>query len=195
MAITIDAGARHSGPVEVLIEDYPNDCPLCHSSIHPEFLVAFAEFERDPRTVEAIFRCSKLSCLMLFVAYYEKRASRLDDFRLSRLAPITPREQTFSDEIMWLSPTFVRVYNQALAAEAYRLDQLAGTGYRKALEFLVKDCAIAHQPDKKAAIEKSLLGGVIGSCLRTGGKVLKASSSGAVVPNNDCARLAADAGG
>jgi hypothetical protein len=41
-----------------------------------------------------------------------------------------------------VSPTFVEIYNQSLAAEAMRLSQLTGIGLRKALEFLV---ALLHE--------------------------------------------------
>ncbi len=38
-----------------------------------------------------------------------------------------------------ISPRFYDIADQAFAAEQYRLDLVAGMGYRKALEFLVKD--------------------------------------------------------
>lgn len=63
----------------------------------------------------------------------------------------------FSDYIMNLSPTFIEIYNQSENAEAIHLDQIAGMGYRKALEFLVKDYIIhKHQNDKSIIGEKSL---------------------------------------
>ena len=34
---------------------------------------------------------------------------------------------------------FLTIYNQSLSAEDNNLDQIAGIGYRKALEFLIKD--------------------------------------------------------
>jgi len=46
-----------------------------------------------------------------------------------------------------LSPRFCEIYNQALEAEENELDELSGPGYRKALEFLVKDFAISRNPE------------------------------------------------
>lgn len=65
--------------------------------------------------------------------------------------------QQFEANIEGLSPQFVKIYNQALEAESRQLDEIAGIGYRKALEFLVKDyCKHAH-PDESDEIERTWL--------------------------------------
>ena len=51
--------------------------------------------------------------------------------------------------------------SQSEAAEAYQLGQIAGAGYRKALEFLIKDYAIKKNPEKEDEIKKSFLGNCI----------------------------------
>ena len=56
---------------------------------------------------------------------------------------------------------FIKTYLQSLEAESYGLDELAGMGYRKAIEYLVKDWAIQNNPDDKEDVEKSWLGAVI----------------------------------
>lgn len=43
-------------------------------------------------------------------------------------------EKEFEESIC-LSPQFVKIYNQAFQAESQQLDEIAGLGYRKALEF------------------------------------------------------------
>ena len=77
--------------------------------------------------------------------------------------PITqypaPSEATsFSQELSTLTPKFVEIYHQAEKAEALGLTELCGIGYRKALEFLVKDYAISNHPESKEQIESFLLG-------------------------------------
>ena len=52
-----------------------------------------------------------------------------------------------------LSPSFVRIFTQAQAAEDHGLDEIAGPGYRKALEFLIKDYAISIAPNPEAVEE------------------------------------------
>jgi len=73
---------------------------------------------------------------------------------LTKTAPKSPLVESFSDEISQLSPAFVEIYNQALAAEAVNLEQLVGIGLRKALEFLMKDFAVHENPDDEEKIRK-----------------------------------------
>ena len=49
----------------------------------------------------------------------------------------------------------MEIYGQAAAAEEHQLSQITGVGYRKALEFLVKDYCIAKQPDKAEEIKRT----------------------------------------
>jgi hypothetical protein len=104
-----------------------------------------------------------LECQALFIGYYTE--GRMDggatDYFLLRVAPNHPRPDAFSPEISQLSPTFVAVQAQAMAAEPHHLDQLTGIGLRKALEFLVKDFAVSRHPDDADAIKKKLLGACI----------------------------------
>lgn len=66
-------------------------------------------------------------------------------------------KQKFDDKIAELSPQFDKIYNQALAAESSGLDEIAGLGYRKALEFLIKDYAIHEYPDEAESIKSKPL--------------------------------------
>jgi hypothetical protein len=59
------------------------------------------------------------------------------------------------------SSRFIKTYLQSLVAENSGLDELAGMGYRKAIEYLVKDWAIQEKPGDKVKIESSWLGAVI----------------------------------
>lgn len=57
--------------------------------------------------------------------------------------PEPPINGRFGTHIHTLSPNFVRIYQQAAKAEFMGLEEIAGPGYRKALEFLVKDYLIS----------------------------------------------------
>lgn len=52
-------------------------------------------------------------------------------------------EYKISPEIKEEFPEFISILQQAISAEEYGLDKLAGMGYRKALEFLVTDYLIS----------------------------------------------------
>ena len=77
------------------------------------------------------------------------------------MSPATPKDEDVPDSVQTLSPTFVEIYNQSAAAEAFGLTEIDGIGLRKALEFLVKDFAISQHPDKKESIEKIFLSNCI----------------------------------
>jgi DNA-binding winged helix-turn-helix (wHTH) protein len=67
-------------------------------------------------------------------------------------------DDDFSNTIKQISPDFLTIYRQAVAAEQLNLFELCGTGYRKALEVLLKDYATTKfPPEKETIIKKSLL--------------------------------------
>jgi hypothetical protein len=66
--------------------------------------------------------------------------------------------QKCSETINNVSPQFEEIFNQAKVAEMESLNLIAGMGYRKALEFLIKDYLIIHKKESKEEIEKTLLG-------------------------------------
>lgn len=70
-----------------------------------------------------------------------------------------PKEErlTFSEPVTLISPKFVEIYNQAHSAESQGLKEIAGPGYGKALEFLVKDYLIKKLPTEEAAIKSMSL--------------------------------------
>lgn len=90
-------------------------------------------------------------------------SSRLDLQRFSpNEYPINNITQTvFSDAIKQLSPNFVQIYHQSEHSEADNLSEICGMGYRKALEFLIKDYAISIYPNDKEKIEKANLSSAI----------------------------------
>lgn len=157
MPYNIQATTSEGDRESILIDEYPNECPICHTSIHPVFLdtsicFAFQDYER----VQSVFACTRNGCRRLFIATYATRFA--NEFELVGVEPIYPKPQGFPTEIKEVSPTFVEVYNQAMAAESAHLDQLSGIGLRKALEFLIKDFAIFQNPDDEEEIKSIFLG-------------------------------------
>jgi hypothetical protein len=67
----------------------------------------------------------------------------------------------FKPSITELSPDFCFIYNEAYAAEQMELNQISGVGYRKSLEFLVKDYLISLNSDKAENIKNNTLGNCI----------------------------------
>lgn len=75
--------------------------------------------------------------------------------------PELPSDIPISEDITLISPIGKEIYLQALRAEQEQLNHIAGIGYRKALEFFVKDFVIINQPGDKKKIIKMLLKQVI----------------------------------
>lgn len=74
------------------------------------------------------------------------------------MMPMPPLHVPFDDRVKDFSPSFVEIYNQAAFAEMLGLDKLIGVGYRKSLEFLIKDWLSHQHPDKVAEIQDMFLG-------------------------------------
>ena len=138
------------------IDEYPSECPICHIKIRPLFMNSNIIIHNDSR-IEAIFHCTNPDCGRLFIAIYHFDIS-YPSFYLKKTEPVYQRDEIFPDQIKQVSPTFVEIYNQAMAAEAFNLDQLTGIGLRKALEHLVKDFAISQKKDKEDVIKSTFLG-------------------------------------
>lgn len=60
----------------------------------------------------------------------------------------------FSKNIQTFSPSFVSIFTEAAHAESLGLTSICGMGYRKALEFLVKDYSIFTSPGDSDSIAK-----------------------------------------
>lgn len=71
--------------------------------------------------------------------------------------PYKNKPQKFSEAIRVLSPGFVETYAQAETAEAQQLNAICGSGYRKALEYLVKDYLCVNDPDNEELIRSEFL--------------------------------------
>lgn len=139
---------------QVMLDRTPDQCPLCHRSMHakPIYLV------RVPGSrLQCVYKCPSQECGRLFIATYGSTGGGVTHPYLSS-APLVPKEVDFPESIVEVSPTFVEIYNQAMYAESQELNQLVGIGMRKALEFLVKDFAAAENPDQAQSIRSKPLG-------------------------------------
>jgi len=152
----------------------PEECPICHRAIHPdEHTWAVASAGDDLHGVlEIVHQCPRRECRHFFISRYARddtpEPSQFVDvpglryFRLFECVPATPLSPLIPAEVAELAPSFVEIYSQARAAEIHSLPQVAGVGYRKALEFLIKDYCIST----RAAEEKLIRSASLSSCVR-----------------------------
>jgi len=131
----------------------PEWCPLCHHAIHPKtskHFILTGSPNKLETLLEIVCQCPRNQCSHLFIAIYERDTGYnkgIPLFLLRDVSPKNPLLPSISPEIEEISPNFVKIFSQASAAEAYELDEIAGVGYRKALEFLIKDFLVSEDPD------------------------------------------------
>ncbi|MFC4387531.1 hypothetical protein ACFOZ1_06850 [Gracilibacillus marinus] len=145
----------------VYVDHFPSECGRCHKNVDPTFLDgAFVKGDSKSSFLEAAFQCTNQACNSLIIGYY----IRINDkMCLQDHAPISPVNKDFNKEIEEVSPNFIEIYNQAYFAEQSDLKLISGIGYRKALEFLVKDYLIHLNPDD----ENNILRKPLGQCIQS----------------------------
>lgn len=135
------------------IEGLPNKCPYCHKAIRPVPLYGFQPGYQN--SLEVFMACPDSECKRGFIGYYYPRINDYSFTGITTKGNIIAKH--FPKTISEVSKTFQVIYNQSYAAEQQELFEICGVGYRKSLEFLIKDYAISKYPDEQAQIEKKLL--------------------------------------
>ncbi len=82
-------------------------------------------------------------------------------FTISAVYPRSAADAAIAEGVADISPNFVKLLNQSLAAESHGLDQIVGMGLRKGLEFLTKDYCVCKHPTKENEIKAAFLGNCI----------------------------------
>ncbi|WP_133636560.1 hypothetical protein [Halomonas ventosae] len=135
--------------------EYPTKCPICHH--HSEIILVKTMEEPDWRNIHVVFQCAYSGCRSYFIGYYGQRGDR----ELKSLKPQKAEIASIPESVRELSPMFVSIYQQADDARAHGLDQIAGPGYRKAFEFLIKDYAKSLKPEESERIDGLFSGNVV----------------------------------
>ncbi|WP_434565130.1 DUF4145 domain-containing protein [Thermoanaerobacterium thermosaccharolyticum] len=140
--------------IKVDIVDY---CPHCFKGIKPHIIYTTEYDDKLKSAVAILFQCP--SCQKYFVNAYETYG--LFDNSISayhsNLIPYTYKplvEYDLPEELESISKAFKEIYIQTLKAEAEDLSQIAGIGYRKSIEFLIKDFLISYQKEDTDKISK-----------------------------------------
>lgn len=137
--------------------DQPRQCPHCQIGIEPKSLSAFFIEHYGAINLFVLFFCP--NCDNCFLVQYLMFQSSYENAMANpvRIFPHSEEKTDYAKNISDLSPDFVKIYHQAEKAENIGLDEICGLGYRKALEFLIKDYAIKFNPTKKENIKRQML--------------------------------------
>ena len=167
--------------------DEPNECPICKHSLKPTILhIELLTDNNGKFNLYVNYLCT--NCYKPFLCHYTDivKESNKDSHIANRLVSIEPNsfsEKSFDNCIYTISPDFVKIYNQAYKAEHLQLDEICGIGYRKALEFLIKDFLINHELKEPEKVKSTALGTCINTMIDN--PQLKAVASRATWLGND----------
>jgi hypothetical protein len=157
-----------TGSAKVLhLDRYPDQCPACKRHINPNPLPGHF-VSRGKNQIRIPFVCPVLDCQEVFIAAYARGADIVANglCKLSQSALLrSVREQEFPETVRKVSELFCQTYNQALTAEGNSLDQIAGPGFRKALEFLIKDFLIQYKFKDKPEMHEAIRQTFLGKCI------------------------------
>ncbi len=146
---------KHQTQFEVTL---PKVCPHCNHAIAARITESsYCKVNSGFARVGMIYFCHHCENFFfgMYVAHdFSNHAPLLSS---STIFPYPRVFDTFSDRINALSPDFVEIYHQSQSAENHGLMSICGMGYRKALEFLVKDYAIHLHPDDEESIKSKML--------------------------------------
>jgi hypothetical protein len=147
----------------------PNICPHCHVANEP--LNLFIHFDMQVQKLISVWKCNYNQCHKVFaVSHIEKENG---NFIIERNLNGLPRGPIWPEPILNLKngqtigteneepSKFIKTYLQSLEAESNGHDEIAGMGYRKAIEYLVKDWSIQANPTEKNKILGQWLSGII----------------------------------
>ena len=149
------------GKFSIKIDNFPDTCPLCLHGVEPLLKAGILDNHAGNARLQVVFQCPRIDCSRLFISYYAP--SSHDFYILLDSVPQTPKFQQFSEYIVSVSKEFVNIFQQSQYAEQLGLVGIAGPGYRKSLEFLIKDYSIRKHPAAAPDLKKKYLADVIKS--------------------------------
>lgn len=150
----------------VIIDAEPDNCPICDHGIEAIFIDAYGKADDTwGHYVQSMYRCPRVECQAIFTAYYTSAGGYRSSYGSSeyvflRKTFIRPyfEEEKFDEEIAAVSSKFVDIYTQANRAESMGLVDICGAGYRRSLEFLIKDFLKLTLSEKTKEIDTHSLG-------------------------------------
>lgn len=125
--------------------DIASSCPRCGVASQPITPYALLLEETDDSESKIFVLNICTHCKECFISRHIYDLDN-DLYAHESSAPMCSPNTNFSDNINKLSTNFVKIYNESSLAESLGLISICGMGYRKSLEFLVKDFAISIKP-------------------------------------------------
>lgn len=130
-----------------------NQCPYCFNYSMNQIQYIEANVERN--MIATVYEC--LSCFRFYFSIHYYPAGMYKCIPNVSVYPTLQAPSDIAIDFQSIYPRFYSLYNQAIQAEQYNLIDIAGMGFRKALEILVKDFCIEKFPNEIDRITKEPL--------------------------------------
>lgn len=138
----------------------PKFCPHCGAVNNPKSQILSRNKIKTSDKEESVISITHF-CNACNKSHFSIEVQNDDNsFSIKSIYPET-QPTLLAEEVIRLSPRFAKVYADSEAAEQRGATELAGTGYRSALEILIKDYALKYSGDNKEAIAKLNLSSAI----------------------------------
>lgn len=165
----------------------PDSCPYCCRATNLKRIGAYyIKHPEKSNVIFVLYSCATCENIIIYkygLVYSNVYKDYTNQTILQEVIPKPSLNATFKDIIKELSPKFCQIYNEAYLAEQQELFEICGIGYRKALEFIVKDFAIFQHPNKSDSIKNISLS----NCIETyiGSNKIKALAKASTWLGND----------
>ncbi|MDW3976924.1 hypothetical protein AB6F13_01390 [Staphylococcus saprophyticus] len=140
--------------------DFPNYCPWCKAKISPVIL-SQTPYDTSNRRLPISLTLQCPSCYKHFLQTYKVKFTSDEailGLDIDNEKPMPKSLFEYPSEIDKISKEFNNIITQSSNAEDLGYDHLAGIGYRKAIEFLVKDYLIEFKNADKDEVSNKPLG-------------------------------------
>jgi len=167
MSYPINALDHKNNKVPLELNRLPDHCPVCSRHIRPIFFTAYL-VSQNFKPLSVAFICPVEDCGAMFIGLYRVSKWPPNNEVVSLVTAQLLRhieDEKFPEAIQAISPQFCITYNQALLANENKLDQICGPGYRKALEFLVKDFLLNYKFKDDTTNRDIVLRSQLGACI------------------------------
>lgn len=140
--------------------ELPSNCPWCKSKISP-VISSSTRIDSINKKLPISLTLQCPSCNKHFLQTYKAifmHNGSISELRMDNDKPMPETLFEYPSEIDKISAEFNNIITQSSNAEALGYDHLAGIGYRKAIEFLIKDYLINCKDADEDKISTKQLG-------------------------------------
>jgi hypothetical protein len=149
--VTIAQLQTTRGPRAINTGEDPDLCPICHNGIQPVYQ-KLVSLRAGENLAELVWKCPLHLCGCLFIGVYLRNPVS-GTYHLHHCVPTELEDYSPPEDLEKISPDFCAIFNEAQKAEQLGYLLVSGPGYRKALEFLVKDYLTSLQTSDDAKKE------------------------------------------